>query len=116
MVGILRNISCPSLIVNCVEGHLHCLCQLSRTTTIAKRIEEMKTSSSSWIKTQSLELTDFHWQAGYGAFSVRQSNVETVKSYIADQEEHHRKKTFQDEFREFLRRHGIEWDEGYVWD
>ena len=116
MVGTLRNIDCPSLIVNCVEDHLHCLCQLSRTITIAKLIEEMKTSSSAWIKTQATDVKDFYWQGGYGAFSVSQSNAEQVKAYIANQEEHHRKTTFQEEFREFLRRHGLEWDERYVWD
>src|SRR5439155_20498647 len=116
MVGTLRNIECPSLIVNCVEDHLHCLYQLSRTITIAKLIEQMKTSSSAWIKDQSPDLKDFYWQGGYGAFSVSQSNVPVVKTYIANQEEHHRKVTFQDEFREFLRRHGVEWDERYGWD
>jgi len=116
MVGTLRNIDCPSLIVNCVEDHLHCLCQLSRTMTVAKLIEEMKSSSSAWIKTQSPQAADFKWQAGYGAFSVSQSNVGAVKTYIAHQEEHHRKMTFQDEFRAFLRRHGLDWDERYVWD
>ena len=116
MVGTLRNIDCPSLIVNCVEDHLHCLCQLSRTMTVAKLIEEMKSSSSAWIKTQSPQAKEFHWQAGYGAFSVSQSNVGVVKTYVARQEEHHRKTTFQDEFRAFLRRHGLEWDERYVWD
>ena len=116
MVGTLRNIDCPSLIVNCVEDHLHCLCQLSRTVTIAKLIEAMKTSSSSWVKTQSAQLHDFHWQSGYGAFSVSQSNVEAVKKYIAHQEDHHKKTTFQEEFREFLRRHDLAWDERYIWD
>ena len=116
MVGTLRKIDCPSLIVNCVEDHLHCLCQLSRTITIAKLVEEMKSSSSAWVKKQSTDLKDFYWQAGYGAFSVSQSNVETVKAYIANQEEHHQRIGFQDEFRQFLHRHGIEWDERYVWD
>ena len=102
MVGTLRNIGCPSLIVNCVEDHLHCLCRLSRTITVAKLIEEMKTASSAWIKTQPGGPRDFHWQGGYGAFSVSPSNVSRVRSYIANQEEHHRRMSFQDEFREFL--------------
>ncbi|MBI5757051.1 MAG: transposase [Planctomycetales bacterium] len=116
MVGTLRNLECPSLIVGTVDDHLHCLCQLSRKISIAKLIEEMKTDSSAWVKKQDAELCDFYWQAGYGAFSVSQSNVSQVKAYIANQEEHHRKVSFQDEFREFLRRHGVEWDERYVWD
>lgn len=116
MVGTLRNIGCPALIVNCVEDHLHCLCQLSRTMAIADLIEAMKTSSSAWLKTQSPALKAFYWQSGYGAFSVSQSNVNVVKDYIANQEEHHRKVPFQDEFRAFLKRHGVEWDERYIWD
>jgi REP element-mobilizing transposase RayT len=114
MVGTLANINCPSLIVRCVEDHLHCLCQLSRTMSIAKLIEEMKTGSSAWLKSQGVP--DFYWQGGYGAFSVSQSNAPEVKRYIANQEEHHRRVSFQDEFRALLNRHGIEFDERYVWD
>jgi putative transposase len=116
MVGTLRNLHCPSIIVNCVDDHLHCLCHLSRTISVAKLIEELKTSSSAWIKTEPGGPSDFHWQGGYGAFSVSPSNVPQVKAYIVDQEEHHRRVSFQEEFREFLRRHGVEWDERYVWD
>ena len=116
LVGTLRNIDCPSLATNCVADHVHVLCQLSRTITVAKLVEEVKTSSSKWIKQEHSHLADFHWQAGYGAFSVSQSNVDRVREYIANQESHHRRRTFQDEFREFLRRHALEWDERYVWD
>ena len=116
MVGTLQKIGCPSLIVRTIEDHLHCLCQLSRTKTIAELIEEMKVESSSWAKKQGPGLRDFYWQSGYGAFSVSQSNVEQVKAYIANQEEHHRRLSFQDEFRTLLRKHEIEFDERYVWD
>jgi REP element-mobilizing transposase RayT len=116
LVGTLRNLNCPSIIVNCVDDHLHCLCHLSRTMSMAKLVEEMKTSSSAWIKTQPGGPRDFHWQNGYGVFSVSPSNVPQVRAYIANQEEHHRRVSFQEEFREFLRRHGVEWDERYVWD
>ena len=116
MVGTLNAIECPSLITRTVEDHLHCLCQLSRTISIAKLVEEMKVESSSWVKKQAQSLQDFHWQAGYGAFSVSQSNVGQVKLYIANQEVHHRKMTFQDELRLLLNRHEIEFDERYVWD
>lgn len=81
-----------------------------------KVIEEVKKGSSKWLKTQGSEFLGFHWQAGYGAFSVSQSNVEQVKRYIERQEEHHRTRAFQDEFRAFLKRYGIEFDERYVWD
>src|SRR5216684_1861324 len=114
MVGALQGIECPSLIVRSVDDHLHCLVQLSRTVTIAKLIETMKVESSAWLKQQSPHLRDFYWQSGYGAYSVSQSNVGQVKSYVANQEEHHRHISFQDEFRALLERHGIEFDERYV--
>ena len=114
IVGTLANIKCPSLIVRCVEDHIHCLCQLSRTISIAKLIEEMKTDSSAWVKSHGVP--DFYWQGGYGAFSVSPSNAPEVKHYIANQEEHHKRISFQDEFRALLRRHEIEFDERYVWD
>jgi len=116
MVGILQNIKCPSLIVGAVEDHVHILCSLHRTVTVARLVEELKTSSSVRIKEEGPALRDFHWQNGYGVFSVSPSNVEPVKAYIANQEEHHRKRTYQEEFRLMLERHGIEYDERYVWD
>jgi REP element-mobilizing transposase RayT len=116
MVGALREIECPSLIVRTVEDHLHCLLNLSRTVSIAKLVETMKVESSSWVKRQAPHLPDFYWQAGYGAFSVSQSNAPQVKGYIANQDEHHRRISFQDELRALLRRHEIEFDERYVWD
>ena len=76
----------------------------------------MKTSSSKWLKTREPRFGGFHWQSGYGAFSVSQSNVEAVRAYIRNQPDHHRKQSFQDELREWLRRYEIEWDERYVWD
>jgi REP element-mobilizing transposase RayT len=116
LVGTLRNIQCPSLIVGIVEDHAHILCNLHRTVAIAKLVEELKTSSSARIKEEGPTLREFHWENGYGAFSVSQSNAEQVKTYIANQEEHHRTRTFQEEFRLMLERHGLEWDERYVWD
>jgi REP element-mobilizing transposase RayT len=116
MVGTLQGIGCTSLIVRCVEDHIHCLCQLSRTKSIAALVEAMKVESSSWAKQQGPALRDCYWQSGYGAFSVSQSNVPEVKAYIANQEEHHRRVSYQDELRALLRRHNIEFDERYVWD
>jgi REP element-mobilizing transposase RayT len=116
LIGILQNLKCPSLLTGVVEDHVHILCQLSRTVTIAHLVEQVKTSSSLRIKEEGPRLRDFHWQNGYGAFSVSQSNAGDVKQYIAGQEEHHRIRTFQEEFRLFLTRHGIEFDERYVWD
>ena len=116
LVGVLRNLDCPADIINSVEDHAHILCELSRTITIAKLVEEVKKSSSKWIKTQGEALSKFAWQAGYGAFAVSRSNCDEVRQYIANQREHHRRMSFQEEFRLFLRRHGIQFDERYVWD
>jgi len=113
-VGTLTKIECPSLIVGGVADHVHVLCRLSRTKTIASLIEDMKTESSKWVKQQGVG--DFYWQNGYSAFSVSASNAEQVKRYIKNQESHHRKQTFQDELRAFLRKHEVEFDERYVWD
>lgn len=116
LVGALRNLGSPAVLVGAAEDHVHILCHLSRTISIAKLLEEIKKTSSAWIKTQDPTLGDFYWQNGYGAFSVSLSNAGRVKRYIANQEEHHRRISFQQEFREFLKRHGIEYDERYVWD
>jgi hypothetical protein len=79
-------------------------------------LEEIKSSSSKWIKTKGQRYAGFSWQAGYGAFSIGQSQLETVKKYIAGQREHHRRKTFQEEFREFLAKYQVQYDERFVWD
>jgi REP element-mobilizing transposase RayT len=106
----------PAILINGVEDHIHILCQLSRKFAIMDVIKASKTVTSKWIKNKEPALKEFQWQGGYGIFSVSESNVEQVKRYIAKQEEHHKKMTFKDEFREICRRHGIESDERYVWD
>jgi hypothetical protein len=89
---------------------------LSRTRTIAEVVETVKTSSSKWIKTKGSRFAKFHWQSGYGAFSVSQSDADTVVAYIRNQRPHHQKMTFQDEYRRLLQRYQIPFDERYVWD
>jgi REP element-mobilizing transposase RayT len=116
MVGILRELESPALLVNSVTDHAHILFVLSKNVALAKAVEEVKKGSSKWLKARGAEFGGFHWQSGYGGFSVSESSVEAVKRYIADQEEHHRRKTFQEEFRAFLQRYGVEYDEQYVWD
>lgn len=116
MVGILGKHGSPSLITNSVADHVHILLSLSRTITVAKVVEELKTGSSSWIKTQGQMFADFFWQNGYGAFSIGQSGVDNLKAYIANQPEHHRRVTFQEEYRMFLKKYAVEHDERYVWD
>lgn len=116
LVAVLNDHDCPSLRVGGVDDHVHLLFGLSRTVTISQIVETVKTSSSKWIKTKGAQFTDFHWQSGYGAFSVSQSNADDVVVYIDTQEEHHRTISFQEEFRRFLERYKIAYDERYVWD
>lgn len=112
--GTLSAIGCSPIVVGGVADHVHALFVLAKTLAVSKVVEEVKKESSKWAK-QHIHPT-FYWQSGYGAFSVSPSNVEAVRGYIQNQEEHHRERSFQDEFREFLQRHGVEWDERYVWD
>ncbi|TSA19741.1 IS200/IS605 family transposase [bacterium] len=114
--GTCNNLDCPVLTVGGVADHVHILCALSRNLSIAKVIGDIKRGSSKWIKTKGRMLTKFAWQNGYGVFSVGQSEVEHVRQYIVDQEDHHRKKTFQDEYRSFLKEYGVNYDERYIWD
>ena len=114
--GIFKEWESPAIIIGGVEDHVHALFALSKNHPLMKIVEEVKKGSSKWMKSDGPRIAEFSWQAGYAAFSVSQSNVEAVSHYISTQEEHHRKMTFQDELRELLRRHGIEWDERYVWD
>ena len=116
LAGTLDHTDCPSLRVGGVEDHVHLLFGLSRTRTIAEVVEKVKTSSSKWLKARDPSFSEFHWQAGYGAFSVSQSDAEKVVDYIRNQEVHHRKLTFQDEYRKLLERYHVSFDERYVWD
>jgi REP element-mobilizing transposase RayT len=89
---------------------------LSRTRAVADVVGELKKGSTNWLHEQRQALKDFHWQSGYGAFSVSRSHFPSVRKYIRNQREHHRRRSFQDEFRALLKRYGIEYDERYVWD
>jgi len=116
MAGVLNELDCEAIAVGGVEDHIHVLCNLSRSLPISKVVEETKRSSTKWLKARSSDFGGFHWQAGYGVFSVSQSNVGAVKAYVENQEEHHGKVSFQDEFRLLCRKHGVVLDERYVWD
>lgn len=96
--------------------HVHLVCGLSRTVTIAQLVESVKTETSRWAKKSPHSISTFSWQSGYGAFSVSQSNLQKVVEYVENQVEHHRVKSFQDEFRDLCVKHEIEIDERYVWD
>jgi REP element-mobilizing transposase RayT len=112
--GTLNAIECPAICIGGVSDHVHFLFGLSRSMSISDVVEELKKGSSKWAKEKIHPA--FYWQNGYGAFSVSPSNLDQVKRYIENQEQHHRTLSFQEEFRELLRRHEIEWDERYVWD
>ena len=114
--GISKRLECPPILVGGVEDHVHLLGRFGRTITQAEWVKVLKRASSVWLKEQGAEWADFAWQNGYADFSVSQSNLEKVKNYIANQEEHHRKLSFQDEVRALFTKHQIEWDERYVWD
>ena len=114
--GILRDLNSPALLMNSVNDHIHVLFNLHRTKALSDVVMELKRGTSKWLKEQGPQYQSFYWQAGFGAFSVSQSGIESVTDYIAKQAEHHRERTFQDEFRALLIRHEIEFDERYVWD
>jgi REP element-mobilizing transposase RayT len=147
LAGICKNLESPSLLIGGVEDHVHILCRPSKNLAVADLLRELKRDSSNWIKERAPALSEFHWQAGYGVFSIRASgqnrqqtsevlktsevwasprefcppalgpaHVDLLKAYIAKQEEHHRRESFQDEFRRLCRKYGVEIDERYVWD
>jgi putative transposase len=109
--GILRDLDCPAVEINTEPDHAHVMCLLSRTRSLSDVVGQLKRSSSAWLKTMDSALGAFHWQTGYGAFSVSQSGVEEVREYIRGQHAHHQRVTFQDEFRAFLRRYDLTFDE-----
>jgi putative transposase len=114
--GICKGMECYPIIVGGSSDHIHVLCLLSRKVTQMKLLEEIKKQSSKWIKTKGSEFSDFYWQNGYGIFSVNPSEIDVVVKYISNQEEHHKKTTFQDEFRAFLKKYNMDFDERYLWD
>jgi putative transposase len=115
IVGILDQMKCNSIQTGGVADHVHVLFLLGRTCTPAQVVEEVKKSSSKWMKSEG-GVPDFSWQSGYGAFSISESHIDKVVQYIQNQEEHHRKITFQEEYRKLLDRYKIPYDEKYVWD
>ena len=114
--GTCNKLNCPVLIVGGVADHVHILFRLGRRIEVSDLVMELKRDSSKWVKDQSPNLSGFYWQNGYGAFSISPSHVEPLRTYIANQEEHHKKESFQDEFRRLLTIYDLEWDERYVWD
>ena len=112
--GILRNINSIPIQIGGVQDHIHVLCTLPKTISISKLAEEFKTSSSKWIKTKGDEFKKFYWQDGYGAFSVSSSKLESVIKYIQNQKEHHKKMSFLEEYKLFLKEYNIPYDDRYI--
>ena len=113
---ILRNRKCSPILINGVEDHVHLLFRQSKGHTIEALTRDLKSESSKWLKNSRDGFADFAWQGGYAAFSVSPSKLDDARDYIARQEEHHRTMTFQEELRILLDKHGIEYDERYLWD
>jgi len=116
LATVLKNQDSPVVKIGGTSDHVHCLFRLSKNSSLAEIVEEIKTSSSKWIKTQGHSFSNFHWQSGYGAFSVGTGELDAVTKYIAQQEAHHRTVSFQEEYRKVLLSHGIEFDERFLWD
>jgi putative transposase len=114
--GICKNLDCNPVIVGGYKDHVHILCLLSKKIALMKLLETVKTNSSKWVKTLDERLSNFYWQNGYGAFSVDPLRIDKAKGYIQNQREHHRVKTFQEEFLEILEEYNMEYDERYLWD
>jgi REP element-mobilizing transposase RayT len=116
LAGICRTSGCECYRVGGVSDHVHLAVRLSRTLTAAKLVEELKTSSTQWLKSHSPLQAGFAWQRGYGIFSVGPSDVDALVRYIDAQPQHHEKHSFQDELRALLSKYGITYEERYLWD
>ncbi len=116
MGAIMNDLECTPIIINGTSNHVHIFCILSKNIAMAKLVEDVKRHTSRWIKTKDVYYKDFAWQGGYGCFSVSPSVFEKTKHYILKQKEHHRNKTFEEEYLLFLKEYKIEYKEDYVWD
>lgn len=114
--GAIRELGGTALLVNGMPDHVHILSILPPTITVSNALREIKSSSSGWVHDTWPQHRRFAWQTGYAAFTVSSSNAEKVRRYIERQEEHHRTRTFQEEFIALLKRHGLSYDERYIWD
>ena len=114
--GVCKELECPVLIVGGYTDHVHILCMLSKKIALMTLVQKIKAHSSKWMKTKGNNLSNFFWQDGYGAFSVNPSKVSVVINYIKNQHEHHQKKDFKAEYRAFLTKYKVDYNEDYVWD
>jgi putative transposase len=116
LATLCRDCGCQAYRVGGAVDHVHIAARLSRTISQAGLLEKIKKTSSAWIKTQGEQYSAFHWQAGYGDFSIGWSQLEGLVRYIDGQEQHHRTRSFQEEYRNLLQKYHVEFDERYVWD
>jgi putative transposase len=116
ITGICEAHDCPVYQIGGMEDHIHILISLSRTISLSKLIGEIKANSSKWIKGKGLNYQYFAWQSGYGVFSIGQSGFQPTVHYIAQQKEHHKKGSFQEEFLSMLKKYQVSFDEKYLWD
>ena len=116
LAGISNRLDCPVRIVGGVEDHVHILFRQGRKISQSDWVMEVKRASSLWIKTRDPRLSSFHWQSGFGMFSVDATDFEREYRYIENQEEHHRRYTFKEEFIQLLKDHGMDWEIPYLWD
>jgi len=114
--GVLRDLDSSAIATNAWRDHVHVLFSLSKNRALSQVVTEVKRATSKWLKTNGAEFANFHWQAGYGAFSIGQSEVAEATAYIADQPKHHRIKSFEEELRALLKLYELEFDERYLWD
>ncbi len=114
--GISNNNNSILLAANGMKNHVHLLVSMSKNIELSKLVGDIKRDSSKWIKTKGEHYNNFRWQDGYGAFSVGYTQIEDVKKYIANQKSHHNEMSFEDEFRYFLNKYDVKYDERYVWD
>ena len=116
MASIIKDNESTPILINGVENHVHILCIMSKNICLAKLVEEIKRHSSRWIKTKDIYYSKFKWQGGYGGFSVSSTLLEKTKSYIENQEQHHKDKTFQEEYLLFLKEYDIDYNDKYLWN
>lgn len=113
--GILNLSKSIPIVINGTENHIHVLCIMSKNISLANLLEDIKGNSSRWIKTKGPHYRNFAWQGGYAGYSVSQSKVEVVKKYIENQKDHHKQQTFKDEYIQFLKENGVDYNEEYLW-
>jgi putative transposase len=116
LATVCRDLDTEAYRIGGTMDHVHIAATLPRTLTQSDLVQKLKTSSTHWLKRQDKKYAGFAWQRGYGVFSISKSQLPALVKYIAEQEEHHKTQTFQDEFRTILKRYEVAYDETYVWD